>query len=348
MVEPNPLNPEKLTTYSRFSGCGAKLGPALLDKALCGLSQREFPGVLADYRYSEDSGVFQINEETAMVQSLDFFPPICDDPVEFGMIATANALSDIYAMGGSPRTALSIVCFPEETLDISYLRRIMEGALIQLDKADTALMGGHSVSDRELKFGLSVTGLIDPSHILTNHELKEGSALVLTKPIGTGCINTALRADFASAMAVEAALASMKKLNREASEILLKHGAVSCTDVTGFGLLGHLAEMTAGTAGAVIDTASVPVLPEAREYISMGLVPEGTYRNREYRLSMIAEHDKHDPELIDLLFDPQTSGGLLCALPGEKAGEAVAELNSTGHQAAVIGNVVKGTSIILE
>jgi len=333
----------KLTGWSRFSGCGAKLGPQLLDKALCGLSQPALPGVMADYHGSEDAGVFRISDEAALVQTIDFFPPIVDDPLIFGEIAAANALSDIYAMGGTPKTAVSVVCFPDEDLDIRWLRKIMEGGLNKLQEAETALLGGHSVSDRELKFGFAVNGLLSPDRILRNNTPRPGDVLILTKPLGTGAINTALKAEMASDRAVEASCRSMRTLNRRAAEILREEPVSACTDVTGFGLLGHCAEMIGGTDRDLrIFTGELPLLPDVMEYISLGLVPEGTFRNRDFRLSFVGNPEAVSPETLDLLFDPQTSGGLLAALPEKKALEAVAGLEAEGHRAAVIGRVEEG------
>jgi selenide, water dikinase len=337
----------KLTTFSRFSGCGAKLGPGLLDKALCGLSQREYPDLIADFRRSEDAGVLRLNAEQALVHTVDFFPPIVDDPYLFGRIAGANALSDVYAMGGRPCTAVSIVGFPVEALDIEVLRRMMEGGLSALSDADCPLVGGHSIDDRELKLGYAVTGIVHPDRVWLNNALRGGEVLILTKPIGTGLITTAMRGGLVSDTALAAATASMGTLNRKASEILQRHDVHACTDVTGFGLLGHACEMAADSACNIrILAASVPLLPDVKEYAAMGLVPEGTYRNKEFRLRFVAHPDRAGEDMVNILFDPQTSGGLLAAVPSADADAVLGELQSAGIPAGCIGATVAGTGMI--
>ncbi|MBF9015300.1 MULTISPECIES: selenide, water dikinase SelD [unclassified Oceanispirochaeta] len=339
-------NPEKLTTYSRFSGCGAKLGPELLDKALCGLSQPERPEVLADFTGSEDAGVYRISDDMALVQTVDFFPPIVDDPALFGAIAAANSLSDIYAMGGRPVSAVNVLCYPEDDLPIEYLRKIMEGALEALTEADTALLGGHSVNDKELKFGFSVNGIIHPDRIIRNNSPAPGDVLILTKALGTGTINTALRAEIAADEAVMAAGLSMRALNKAPALLLHKYAANACTDITGFGLAGHGAEMAMDSGTDLIfDIERLPLLPDVMEYISMGLVPAGSYNNRKFRLSRIKNPETVTPEILDLIFDPQTSGGLLISLPKENARAFMEELQQPA--AAVIGSVVKGDGRII-
>ncbi|MDC7231830.1 MAG: selenide, water dikinase SelD [Spirochaetales bacterium] len=339
-------NPDKLTTYSRFSGCGAKLGPQVLDKALCGLSQPERPEVLADFKGSEDAGVYRISEDTALVQTVDFFPPIVDDPYLFGAIAAANSLSDIYAMGGRPVSAVNILCYPEEDLPVEYLRKIMEGALQVLEEAETALLGGHSVNDKELKFGFAVNGVIHPDQIIRNNTPRPGDSLILTKALGTGTINTALRAEMASEEAVKRAEAGMRRLNRKAGALLHKYEARACTDITGFGLAGHMAEMALDSGcNLILNTPQIPLLPEVYDYIAMGLIPAGTYNNRTFRLACIKNHQEAAPELLDLIFDPQTSGGLLISLPAEKAQAFLDELDQ--EDASVIGTVAEGEGGII-
>jgi selenide, water dikinase len=332
---------------SRFAGCGAKLGPGLLDRALCDLSQPAYPGIIADFRHSEDAGVLQLDGEKALIHTVDFFPPIVEDPYTFGRIAAANALSDIYAMGGRPITAVCMVGFPVESLGIDVLRRMMEGGLRTLEEAECPLVGGHSIQDEELKLGYSVTGLVHPGSVWLNNTLRGGERLILTKPIGTGLITTAARGGLASAEALDAAIASMCALNRRASEVLARHPVAACTDVTGFGLIGHACEMAADSRWNLrLDSAGVPLLPSAREYASMGLVPEGTYRNREFRLRFVSGREGVDPDLLNVLFDPQTSGGLLAAVPTGSAEAACRELRAEGIPAAVIGETVEGSGMI--
>ncbi|MDA3958145.1 selenide, water dikinase SelD [Oceanispirochaeta sp.] len=337
-------NPEKLSGYSRFSGCGAKLGPALLDKALCGLTQPRRPEVLADFSGSEDAGVYRISDDIALVQTIDFFPPIVDDSRLFGEIAAANALSDIYAMGGRPVSAVNVLCYPDEDLPLEYLKNIMEGALSKLIEAETALLGGHSVSDRELKFGFSVNGLIHPDKIIRNNTLRNKDILILTKPLGTGTINTAMKAEMASPQSVKASGQSMRMLNKKASELMKQYNVSACTDVTGFGLAGHAAEMAMGSGMDLhFFIHELPLLPEVMDYLSMGLVPEGTYRNREFRLSRIKNPEAVSPEVMDLIFDPQTSGGLLIALPGKDGLPFLEECRKCGMEASIVGRAEEGT-----
>jgi len=337
----------KLTSFSRFAGCAAKLGPSLLDKALCGLAQRAYPDVIADFRHSEDAGVLRLNETQAIIHTVDFFPPIVDDPFLFGRIAAANALSDVYAMGGRPSTAVCIVGFPADTLDVSILQRMMEGGLTALEEADCPLVGGHSVDDKELKLGYAVTGLVDSRRVWLNNSIRGGERLILTKPIGTGLITTAEKAGLASGEALNAAIDCMRGLNRRACEALKPHAVRACTDVTGFGLLGHACEMTADSPCNVrLSVASVPLLPSAREYAAMGLVPEGAYRTRSFRLPFITNAAQCDKDLLNVLFDPQTSGGLLAAVESGEAEAALAELRGAGVSAAIIGETVAGKGLV--
>ncbi len=333
----------KLTQFSRFAGCGAKLGPGILDKALCGLAQRAYPDLIADFRHSEDAGVLRINETQALIHTVDFFPPVVDDPFLFGRIAAANALSDVYAMGGRPSTAVCVAAFPVDALDVSVLQKMMEGGLTALEEADCPLVGGHSVDDKELKLGYAVTGLVSPSRVWLNNSIRGGERLILTKPIGTGLTTTAEKAGLASPEALAAAIDSMRALNRGACQILGNHAVRACTDVTGFGLLGHACEMSVDSPCSVrLFVQAVPLLPSVMEYAAMGMVPEGTYRNRSFRLPFIANASSCDGDLLNVLFDPQTSGGLLAAVESGEAEAVCAELQSAGIPAAVVGETFAG------
>ena len=326
-----------LTSYTRFSGCGAKLGPGVLEQALCGLSQPAYPELLAGFQGSEDAGLFRLGPHSALVQTVDFFPPIVDDPHLFGRIAAANALSDLYAMGARPITALALVCHPLKALGLEPLKAMLAGGLEALVEAGCALLGGHSIDDPEPKLGYAVTGLVDPDRAWRNHTLEPGGALLLTKPIGTGLVNMALRAQCASAEAQAAAEAAMATLNKVAAEVLSAFPVQACTDVTGFGLAGHACEMAAGTiCGLSLRMDRIPLLPGVAEYAAMGLVPEGTYRNREGRLRFLS--GELSALALDLLFDPQTSGGLLAALPEAEADAALAALAEAGVPAWIIGH----------
>jgi selenide,water dikinase len=272
---------------------------------------------------------------------VDFFTPIVDDPYTFGQVAVANALSDVYAMGGTPLCAMNIVCFPAKAMPIEVLREILRGGLEALREAETVLAGGHSIDDPELKFGLAVTGTIHPARIWTKGGARAGDRLVLTKPLGTGVVNTAVKREQASAAAVAAAVASMRMLNRRAMELLREGEVHACTDVTGFGLLGHACEMIEGAAvGFRLEAASVPLLPEALACAEAGLKPGGLARNREFRAPLVDVDPAVPAPLVDLLYDPQTSGGLLAAVPPSRATALVAALRAAGLDAAAIGEVV--------
>jgi selenide, water dikinase len=328
----------ELTKYTKFAGCGAKIGPGTLNKALSDLKQPDYPNLLADFKTSEDAGVYKVSEDIALIQTIDFFPPIVNDPFKFGQIAAANALSDVYAMGGKPITALSVVGFPKDTLDMEHLRKIMDGGLNKLIEAGAALVGGHSLDDPELKFGYAITGIIHPDKILRNNTLKQNETLILTKPLGTGTINTAMRAGKASEFAIEEAEKSMTMLNKTASEIIQGYPVSACTDVTGFGLLGHACEMMSGTnAGLKIDFPAINLFPDTMKYISEKYIPAGTGRNKRYRKSYIDNSDKIAKDILYTLFDPQTSGGLLFAVPDEFSSEILKKLLDTEHTASVIG-----------
>lgn len=286
----------------------------------------------------DDAGVVRLTDEIALIQTLDFFTPIVDDPHLFGQIAAANALSDVYAMGGRPLCAMNIVCFPRKDMPISLLTRIIEGGLFKIREAGALLVGGHSIEDPELKYGLSVTGLVHPHKVLANRGARAGDALVLTKPLGTGIVATAVKADMAGDESREASLTSMTALNRQAAESLEGLRVHACTDVSGFGLIGHLAEMIQDSdVGACILPEDIPVLPGVEEYCNLGLLPGGLHRNRDFRAGMVDMDASVPRHLQDVLHDPQTSGGLLIALPPEDAKKLPAGLN-----AAVIGEVVSG------
>ena len=300
------------------------------------------PNLIVGMESADDAGVYRLSDELAIIQTLDFFTPIVDDPYMFGQIAAANSLSDVYAMGGQPLTAMNIVCFPIKTMDISVLREILRGGLDKMKEAGVTLAGGHSVEDPELKYGLSVTGTVHPSRVLTNVGAKAGDALVLTKPLGTGIINTAIKAGMATGELAETVADCMARLNMTASEVMLEAGARACTDVTGFGLLGHSFEMIQGTGkGIIINAPRVPLFPEAVEFAKIGLVPGGTYRNKDFRIHRVDVDPGISPYLLDIFFDPQTSGGLLIAVPGDKAENMVKKLKERGiGEANMIGEVI--------
>lgn len=300
------------------------------------------PNLIAGFERAEDASVYKLRDDLAIVQTIDFFTPIVDDPYAFGQIAAANALSDVYAMGGKPLTALNVVCFPIKTMDISILKEILAGGVAKLHEADTILVGGHSIEDPELKYGLSVTGIIHPAKVILNTTARVGDQLILTKPLGTGIISTALKRKIADADTVNRAVKSMVTLNRKASELMQKVGVNACTDVTGFGLLGHACEMIENTeVGMIIHSATVPIFPKTRELAEKEMVPGGLQRNREYRLKMVAMARGIPQYLADILFDPQTSGGLLISVPEKKASQLLQRLHAEGiAEATIIGEIV--------
>jgi selenide,water dikinase len=276
------------------------------------------------------------------VQTVDFFTPIVDDPYDFGRIAAANSLSDVYAMGGRPLTALNVVCFPQSQMDISVLQGVLRGGLDMMHQAGVMLLGGHTVDDPELKYGLAVTGTIHPDKVVHNRGAKPGDRLILTKPLGTGIISTAIKNGQATPETIEAIVRSMTTLNRAASEAMLEVGVNACKDITGFGLLGHTAEMVEGTgAGMAIDASAVPVFAGTRELAEAGMKAGGLIRNREFRGHMVDMAESVPESLAEVLWDPQTSGGLLIAVPHEKAWILLEKLHELGiNEAAFIGEVV--------
>jgi selenide,water dikinase len=298
--------------------------------------------VIVGLERADDAGVYKISDGLALIQTVDFFTPIVDDPYGFGQIAAANALSDVYAMGGTPKTAMNLVAFPVKEMDLSVLRQIIQGGLDKLTEAEVVLIGGHSIEDKELKYGLSVTGFVHPSKVLTKKNLRPGNQLVLTKPLGTGIVNTAIKAGMASKELTDRVTRLMAELNREAAGIMTNFDVSACTDVTGFGLLGHLAEMVLGSGtSAKIYSDQVPVIAEALEFAAMGLIPAGAYKNREFRESMIAFADTVGRSRQDVLVDPQTSGGLLISVNSQQAEALVAALKDAGiEDAAQIGEVL--------
>ena len=273
---------------------------------------------------------------------MDFFTPIVDDPYGFGQIAAANALSDIYAMGGEPKTALNLVAFPSAQMDIKILRAVLEGGLDIMKEAGVALIGGHSIQDKELKYGLSVTGFVHPRHIIQNTGLKPGDQLILTKPIGTGIINTAIKRGAASPEVIDVVTRLMTTLNRDAASVMTAHPVSACTDITGFGLLGHIAEMLSNTSiGIRLESKAIPIIPETIEFARNGFIPGGAFKNKAFRSSLLSPAPHVDRVLIDILFDPQTSGGLLMGVGKDNAGDLLENLKTAGvTEAAIIGEVV--------
>jgi selenide, water dikinase len=277
----------------------------------------------------------------ALVQTLDFITPVVNDPYDFGRIAAANALSDVYAMGGRPLTAMNVVCFPIRSMDKAVLREILRGGVEKIHEAGAVLVGGHSVEDSEIKYGLSVTGLVHPDRVLTNAGARPGDALILTKPLGTGVLATAIKAGLIAPRVERTAIDSMATLNRNAAELMVSYSVHACTDVTGFGLLGHALEMAVASSVCIaLKAEDAPLLPDVQDLVHMGMVPAGSYANRNYCAHQVHLHPVVDPVLLDLLADAQTSGGLLIALPEDQAASLLVDLKAHGvAHAAIIGRI---------
>lgn len=309
---------------------------------MCGLDFGSHPNVLVGLTRPDDAGVYRLTDDTALVQTVDFFTPIVDDPFVFGQIAAANALSDVYAMGGRPITAMNIVTFPSDTMDIAVLREILKGGLDKTKEANTPLLGGHTVKAPELTYGLSVTGVVHPNKVLTNGGAREGDRLILTKPLGTGIISTALKAAMVRAETAEQAAVSMATLNRVPAEVAADFEIHACTDVTGFGLLGHVVEMIDGFGlGMEIAANALPLLPEVAALCNMGLLPGGLHRNRKYFAAHLKVDGGVPAYLIDVVCDPQTSGGLLFAVSDQDAAGLERALTARRIHASCIGTVVR-------
>jgi selenide, water dikinase len=322
-----------------------------LDSVLAKLPKQTDPNVLIGFDTADDAGVYRLTADLALVQTVDFFTPIVDDPYTFGQIAAANALSDVYAMGGRPISALSIVGFPNTGRDVEILERIVQGGLAKMQEAGCAVIGGHSIGDEEIKFGYAVTGLVNPARVWSNAAARPGDRLLLTKRIGTGVISTALKQDRASETALKAAAESMLTLNRAASEAAMPFQVHSATDITGFGLLGHAREMAAGSkVSLVIDSAAVEFLPGALDCARANFIPGGLKRNIEFieLIGDCVEFSNGVPEDVrTLLFDPQTSGGLLLSVAPEDAPKLLSALRERNVPAREIGEVVEKTKPLI-
>jgi selenide,water dikinase len=335
----------RLTELSSCAGCAAKLGAAELQRVMERVSPATDDRVLIGYGNSDDAGVYLVRDDLAIVSTVDFFTPIVDDPYDFGRIAATNAISDIYAMGGRPLTALNIVAFPED-LDLEILARILEGGAAVARKAGVAIVGGHTIKDAEPKYGMAVNGVVDPKRIVTNAGAQIGDTLVLTKPLGTGILTTARKRGAINDAALDEAIAAMTTLNDRASEAMLRAGARAATDVTGFGLLGH-AENIARASGVRlrIDAAAVPFMSGVLDFIAQGIVPGGTRHNAETHAAF-TDFAPSVPEAVRVgLSDAQTSGGLLICVSPDRAAQLSSDLRANGALAAVIGEVREGAGI---
>lgn len=328
----------KLTQYVAKGGCACKLGPQILAKVLQGISFPTSPQVLVDSKTADDAGVYRLSEDMALVQTVDFFTPMVDEPFLFGAISAANALSDVYAMGGKPLTALNLVAFPIPLVEKGVLREVLAGAMEVLAEAGVALIGGHSIENETPVFGMTVTGTVHPAKIWTNSGAQAGDALVLTKPLGTGILNLAHKGELFPA-GVKAAQQSMRRLNAKARDVAAAYTVHACTDVTGFSLAGHGAEMAQASGVSLhINLQALPLLPQACEAAAMGLVPAASYGNRKALKEQVVLNNIA-PVWEDIVFDPQTSGGLLLAVPSVEGVGICQAMAEEGLEAALIGEV---------
>lgn len=339
----------KLTKLANCAGCGAKVGAGTLARLLDGLPVHADSNLLVGFDKSDDAAVYRVSDELALVQTVDFFPPIADDPFLFGQIAAVNALSDVYAMGGEPRIALNLLCVPKSMPD-SAVHDLLRGGYSKVYEAGAVIAGGHSILDEEPKYGLCVTGFVHPNHILTNASAQPGDVLFLTKPLGTGILTTAAKADLCPPDVLQAVYARMTTLNRAARDAMVQFRVHACTDVTGFGLLGHALEMAQGSGVQIkLNVSALPIPSEALEFARMGILPEGMYRNRKYAEPFVMA-DGIPLEIQDALYDPQTSGGLLIAVDPNDADALAETLQKTVPDACRIGTVSEysnGPHIIL-
>ena len=331
-------NEIKLTKLAKCAGCGAKVGAGVLAQLLEGIRVHHDSNLLVGFDKSDDASVYRVSDELALVQTVDFFPPIADDPYTFGQIAATNALSDVYAMGGEPKLALNLMCVPE-SMPKEAVHDLLRGGYDKVYEAGALITGGHSILDDEPKYGLCVTGFVHPDRVLTNSGAKPGDVLILTKPLGIGVLTTAAKAGLTSEEGMALAVRLMTTLNKYARDIMVKYAVHACTDVTGFGLLGHTCELAQGSNVTVtLDVSAIDLIPEAGQLAREGLLPEGMYRNRTFAQPQV---DPGDTPLWqqDLLYDPQTSGGLLMAVDPADADALLAELEGQVPSAQRIGTV---------
>jgi selenide,water dikinase len=340
-LEESPAQTVRLTKLVEKAGCASKIDQAFLKNVLHGLPFPNNPQVLVGAPAGDDAGVFKLNDQIALVQTVDVFTPSVDDPYTFGQVAAANSVSDVYAMGGKPITALSVIGFPSRELNDCIMRDIIRGGLDKMAEAGVAVIGGHSINDAQIKAGFAVTGLISPDRIISNAGARAGDVLILTKPLGTGIIAFAAQIDRAGTESVQATARSMAALNRTASELMLKSGVHACTDVTGFGLMGHLTEMAA-SSGVDIEIAfgKIPLFPGVLEAARADIIPGAVERNKESCGSRVSAGKGVTQQMADICFDAQTSGGLLICIPEAEGPLLLKKLRENGiSQAGIIGKV---------
>ena len=331
----------KLTKLASCAGCGAKVGAGTLVHMLEGFKTHTDPRLIVGYDKSDDASVYVIDDNTALVQTTDFFPPIVDDPFLYGQIAAANALSDVYAMGGEPKLALNIMCL-SESMGKETVQEILRGGYDKAYEAGAIITGGHTIQGAEPSYGLAVSGFVHPKKVLTNSGARPGDKLILTKPLGIGILTTSAKADMVDREVLDRIYNQMAALNKAARDIMVKYHVHSCTDVTGFALMGHSFEMAQGSGCTIhIQSQNVPFHSEAYELAEMGFIPAGAYRNREYAEAGVKNISNVSRALQDIFYDPQTSGGLMIALDAKEAEQCLDEMRKVIPQAAIIGYVTE-------
>lgn len=334
-------NEVKLTKLASCAGCGAKVGAGTLCNLLAGFQTHYDPNLLVGYDKSDDASVYKVSDELAIVQTTDFFPPIVDDPFMCGQIAATNALSDVYAMGGEPKLALNIMCIPEK-MDKATVQEILRGGYAKAYEAGAIITGGHTIHGAEPIYGLAVTGFVQPENVWTNSGAQPGDVLLLTKPLGVGILTTAAKAGLVEQELLDKLYVQMSTLNKYAHDVLVNYSVHACTDVTGFALLGHSLEMAQGSGVTVhLKAQAVPYYEEAYEMADMGFIPAGAYRNRDFAESGVRVVGAVARALQDIFYDPQTSGGLLCAVPAVEAEACLAELRAVAPSTRIIGYVTE-------
>lgn len=334
-------NEVKLTKLASCAGCGAKVGAGTLCNLLTGFQTHYDPNLLVGYDKSDDASVYRVSDELAIVQTTDFFPPIVDDPFMYGQIAATNALSDVYAMGGEPKLALNIMCIPEK-MDKATVQEILRGGYAKAYEAGAIITGGHTIHGAEPIYGLAVTGFVKPENVWTNSGAQPGDVLLLTKPLGVGILTTAAKAGLVEQELLDKLYVQMSTLNKYAHDVLVNYSVHACTDVTGFALLGHSLEMAQGSGVTVhLKAQAVPYHEEAYEMADMGFIPAGAYRNRDFAEAGVRVVGEVARALQDIFYDPQTSGGLLCAVPAAEAEACLAELRAVAPSTRIIGYVTE-------
>lgn len=334
-------NEVKLTKLASCAGCGAKVGAGTLCNLLTGFQTHYDANLLVGYDKSDDASVYRVSDELAIVQTTDFFPPIVDDPFMYGQIAATNALSDVYAMGGEPKLALNIMCIPEK-MDKATVQEILRGGYAKAYEAGAIITGGHTIHGAEPIYGLAVTGFVKPENVWTNSGAQPGDILLLTKPLGVGILTTAAKAGLVEQELLDKLYVQMSTLNKYAHDVLVNYSVHACTDVTGFALLGHSLEMAQGSDVTVhLKAQDVPYHEEAYEMADMGFIPAGAYRNRDFAEAGVRVVVAVARALQDIFYDPQTSGGLLCAVPAAEAEACLAELRAVAPSTRIIGYVTE-------